>query len=1286
MEIKLASGLNLRLNEKDYTATVIKSEEKREVFIPRFVEHDGIKYTITSIGKGSFEYRTIDSITFSEDSEVISFEEDSFSGTTIKKLQIPPNLKIIKDKWYSRGLDGPIYEIEISPKNKFFKWIDNDFFVGKSNPDSNVFDILLYGRYNIVNAKIPSQIKVIKKYAFFHFTRLKSITFSDDSELECFENLSFNDSQIQKLCIPPKIESLGYNLMIENLVEIQVSPKNKFFKMVENKYLLKKSNVNSKIYDILVLAVRNIEDVKIPKQIKEISDYSFYRCNHINTFSFEPNSSLEKIGLDAFYYSNGIKNIVIPPKVTKLCRGTFSLIDSLETIIFLSEYIELDEHSIYCDNMKLISFPNAKKINAKHDVVIASGSKQLQIEIRQDVEFIDQTFYRKRDHIKYIDEETISKINDLYANEIEINDSDIRNSASDYSETNDSEYENSVENDSEKIKIYNKNSFDFKEIQKLEIPASLEAIESECFSIAFKLKEINVSPKNKRFQYLNNELLVYKSRPNLKEFDTVLFCRNDIEEVSIPSSIRFIKEDSLYNFTTKHVHIQKDSQLEVVEKNGFPCHIEEIFIPKNLKIIGPDVFEKLHDVDKIEVSPKNQTFSLIDNKYLLKKNYITKKFDELVFSRCTDIKFMIPKCVKKIANSAINNQKLEILDFPEDSELETIENNKLYSVKKFTVPQNLKSINCAVFIFDEKLNEIIVSPKNKTYKFVENKFLLKRNVVHNIFSKLVLCIRTVTEAKIPRYVKKIKRWAFRNCKELSSITFESDSSLEIIEPGVFEYCEKLSSIIFPPSLKKIGDLKKCINLKYVKFLSNFIEIDSFPFRYCEKLEVVSFPNAKELKIDFEIPGTTKIEIRKDAKLSGKKLDEYKSRIRYVEPENESESESNSDEEINSLKIEIEDLKKVSSKHDKTIKDLDKKNKMIEEQIEEQDKEIERIQNTKKESSCSSVKQKMTDTNQTSEIKALNSSYVHNLVQLCLIGAGSAGKVYKVEKEEFYAQKNMNVEGEEFNFDRFQRLLQEYELLNMMKHPNIIQVFGFYNGDKKTAPCILMEFCSNNLETLIKQNKLNSFDKVIIIYQIAEGIKYVHFKNIIHRDIKAKNILINDDKTVKICDFGISKYVSGDETSFTGGIGTQKYMAPEILNEEKIYTEKVDVYSFGVLVFFILTGKMPSISIGKMSSGSKAEIPQEVNEFSRSLINDCWEFDPVSRPSFAEICQRIKDSNFELMKLSKSEQIDVLNFVKKYQVRIPKYEESVPKTPLDKLFKTKLTRPKITQPKTSKVKK
>ncbi|KAK8840241.1 hypothetical protein M9Y10_031186 [Tritrichomonas musculus] len=147
------------------------------------------------------------------------------------------------------------------------------------------------------------------------------------------------------------------------------------------------------------------------------------------------------------------------------------------------------------------------------------------------------------------------------------------------------------------------------------------------------------------------------------------------------------------------------------------------------------------------------------------------------------------------------------------------------------------------------------------------------------------------------------------------------------------------------------------------------------------------------------------------------------------------------------------------------------------------------------------------------------------------------------------------------------------------------------------------------------------------------MKEVHSIGIIHRDLKLENILLDENNKIKVSDFGLCTLITLDSETMsrTQMTGTLKYMAPELVNESSDYNEKVDVYSFGVVVFLILNnGEFPKISIVDVGIGKKAEIPSQITEFSRSLINKCWSFKADDRPSFAEICQMLKGNENKII--------------------------------------------------------
>ena len=208
---------------------------------------------------------------------------------------------------------------------------------------------------------------------------------------------------------------------------------------------------------------------------------------------------------------------------------------------------------------------------------------------------------------------------------------------------------------------------------------------------------------------------------------------------------------------------------------------------------------------------------------------------------------------------------------------------------------------------------------------------------------------------------------------------------------------------------------------------------------------------------------------------------------------------------------------------------------------------------------------------------------------------------------------------------------------MLDHPNVVDAIGIFMSNKNIPPSILLEYCPSNLQKAIEDKVFSKEEVVEIIYQIAEVMKYIHSKKIIHRDLKPTNILIADDGTVKICDFGISKIMTIEEQTITRGVGSQKFMAPEIINEDDYYDEKVDD-----VVFFILSGgKLPKIKIFDIPKGKKAEIPSSFTEFSKMLINACWNFDSKDRPSFRVILDNMERSHYNLVQLNK-QKLKMLN--------------------------------------------
>ena len=171
--------------------------------------------------------------------------------------------------------------------------------------------------------------------------------------------------------------------------------------------------------------------------------------------------------------------------------------------------------------------------------------------------------------------------------------------------------------------------------------------------------------------------------------------------------------------------------------------------------------------------------------------------------------------------------------------------------------------------------------------------------------------------------------------------------------------------------------------------------------------------------------------------------------------------------------------------------------------------------------------------------------------------------------------------------------------------------------------------------LHKYHRLDATKLTICAIDIARGMSFLHSLKIIHRDLKSLNILLNKDGFAKICDFGYSR-LSSKESYMTINVGTPHWMAPEILGYSISYDEKVDVYSYGILLWEILTGRLPydglesNQIIGQIILNDlRPVMPSNTPPEFRKLIEMCWVRDPRERPSFEEILKIWRTGNIML---------------------------------------------------------
>jgi len=243
-----------------------------------------------------------------------------------------------------------------------------------------------------------------------------------------------------------------------------------------------------------------------------------------------------------------------------------------------------------------------------------------------------------------------------------------------------------------------------------------------------------------------------------------------------------------------------------------------------------------------------------------------------------------------------------------------------------------------------------------------------------------------------------------------------------------------------------------------------------------------------------------------------------------------------------------------------------------------------------------------------------------------IGSGAFGVVYKAEwRELFVAVKQ--IRAEHINQEQLKAFLMEVAILQGLRaHPNVVMFIGVTFPPQPLS--MVTEFCEGGcLFPYLRENDVPWAQKLHFIQGIALGMLHLHLEKVIHRDLAVRNILLNKHLEPKVSDFGMSReQQQTDSASQTAtDVGPLKWMSPEAI-QDRLYSTKSDVFSFGVVMWEIVTVKDPWSDKGPVEAAilvtthnQRLPIPADCDATIAFLINNCWKTLPEDRPTFKEIC-------------------------------------------------------------------
>lgn len=248
-----------------------------------------------------------------------------------------------------------------------------------------------------------------------------------------------------------------------------------------------------------------------------------------------------------------------------------------------------------------------------------------------------------------------------------------------------------------------------------------------------------------------------------------------------------------------------------------------------------------------------------------------------------------------------------------------------------------------------------------------------------------------------------------------------------------------------------------------------------------------------------------------------------------------------------------------------------------------------------------------------------------------IGRGASAEVWRVTDMQTGVTQALKIYDPALakEEDGLDLMRHEFALMANINHQNLLRPLFFDIWDKTNTPFLVLPYCKNgNLSK--KKGDFTDKDTWELLRDVASGLAYLHKQDppIIHQDIKPENILINDDGSYMLTDFGVSAHAKATMhrtiSAKLTDVGTMAYMAPEKFGKDKTLIILSDIWSLGAMAYEMVSGEVP-FCIGQMEGGvlqlkgaELPELPETVSPELREMIYKCLELDPWDRPQASDI--------------------------------------------------------------------